>query len=370
MNILERHLLREFLVMFLGTVLFFSIIVVFSEMLSQMQFYLALIKMGPHLAAKIPKYHFLRIPYIITGYLTPVCIMFSATFVLGTFVKNNEMMAVYASGISLMRFIRVLIVTSIVICFVSIIAWEFVAAPWVQESQRISDEMYNRPRMQGNNDNLMLYGKGGRMLFIRSYSIREQRMRGGLIVTAGDGNVLHEKLAFQEGVWVAASNAWLLTGGVKTMFMSNRVASVLVFSNLMLAMPETPVHFERPETAAEFMTLAQSLRYIEKLRDVHGDTSEAETKMHLRLAITFISVIIILIAAAFARFSSQSVLVVSFAFVIGFVLVFYLVMSITTSLANMRILPPIVGAWFPDVLFFGVAVYFFRRIQSNAPSGR
>ncbi|MEK6795859.1 MAG: LptF/LptG family permease [Spirochaetota bacterium] len=370
MNTLERHLLREFFLMFLGTVVFFSIIVTFSEMLSQMQFYLALVKMGPKLAANIPKFHLLRIPYIITGYLTPVCIMFAATFVLGTMVKNNEMMSVYGSGISLSRFIRVLIIASIVICGTSIIVWEFIAAPWVQESQRVSDEMYNRPRRLGNNDNLMLYGRGNRVIFIRSYSIPEKRMQGGLIITTGAGNIMQEKLTFREGTWVAASNAWLLTGGAHTVFVSNRVAGVTVFSNFMHAMPETPVHFEKPETSPELMTLAQSLRYIEKLKDVHGDTSEAETKMHLRLAITFISIIIILISAAFARFSSQSVLVVSFALVIGFVLAFYLVMSISTSLSNMRILPPIVGAWLPDILFLGIAIYLFRRIQSNSPSGR
>ncbi|MBI4976665.1 MAG: LptF/LptG family permease [Spirochaetes bacterium] len=365
MKLIERYLLVEFLKVFAGTIIFFAVIVQFSEILSQIQYYVKI----PDRLHLVGMYYLLRIPFVIFSYLIPVAVMFSTTFVLGNMVKNNEMISVYNSGVGLVRFIRILLIVSVIFAAVNIAAWEFIAAPFAQRAALLTDNFYMRNKNYDCNDNISFYGRNGRMYFVKRFCVSTGVMQQGLVLTVTN-NELSEKFAFRDAVWLPASNAWEFHNGIVTVFRSNHVVSATPFSNMQLTLPEQPYHFSRETADLNMMTLAQNKRYVEKMRDIGGKTAEAETNFYFRIAFSFISIIIVLLAASFARFSSQSVLVASFALVIGFLLAFYVVMSIGTSLANINILPPVIGAWLSNIVFLILAIVLLRRSQSAAPSGR
>ena len=99
MKKLNFYLLSEFLTLFFGSLFLFVVLVTIADLSSKLSYYTEHSEYMRYFII----YHVARIPHNMY-YIFPVALMFSSTYVLGTFVKNKEMLAVQNSGISLFRY--------------------------------------------------------------------------------------------------------------------------------------------------------------------------------------------------------------------------------------------------------------------------
>ncbi|MDA0000284.1 LptF/LptG family permease [Brachyspira hyodysenteriae] len=163
MKKLNAYLLKEFLSFFFGSLLLFVVLVTIADLSSRLSFYTE----HPELINYFITYHLARAPHN-TYYIFPVALMFSSTYVLGTFVKNKEMLAIENSGISLFKFSMPMFIIVIGLCLFLVFFWEFVAAPLNKVSFAANDAMRGREQVSKSGP-WQLFGRNNHLYFIETY---------------------------------------------------------------------------------------------------------------------------------------------------------------------------------------------------------
>lgn len=354
-KLLPRHTIKDFILYMLGALIFLGIIGFLAEFLGYLEEYIS----RPGQLASGVIYHLLRIPYIMY-YVFPLSIMFSATFVLGTMVKNNEMICVYNAGISLFSYIKELLLIVLILGIGVVLFWEYIAAPAAQKAEEIKKERRRVKTSRRYNNEISIYGMDGNVFFIDKYDIEEQTMFDVVFINIDEENRVKSRLRAENASY-DEEVGWSFYDGSMVLFdEAGSETSLSTFSQTNIPIREKPHHFERESVSLEFMSISQNYKYLLKMRDIHGNEAEAETEFHYKFAVAFISLILVILSAAFARFSSQSVLVISLALVLLCAILFYVVMFVGKSLASSGVIPPIMGAWLNNIVFFVIAVTIFR----------
>ncbi|MFH1847700.1 MAG: LptF/LptG family permease, partial [Candidatus Omnitrophota bacterium] len=133
--------------------------------------------------------------------------------------------------------------------------------------------------------------------------------------------------------------------------------------NGILDIRETPEDFEKQRFKIEFMTYRDLSSYIDKLSGISGGVvQKLSVEAHNRLSFPFINLVIILIGAAFALKTKRGSRLrgVAAGFTIG--IIFYSVTAISIAFGKGGLLPPIISAWLPNVMFAGWGAYLINQI--------
>ena len=127
--------------------------------------------------------------------------------------------------------------------------------------------------------------------------------------------------------------------------------------------PETMDGFIEGETPPEEMTYAQLSRYAGELRRKGFETRGYETDLHAKIAYPLLNVLISMLAIPFAMRSPRSGGVwrsIGLGILMGFAC--WVVLSASLSLGRKGMLPALLAAWLPGVLFAGSGAALFRGV--------
>lgn len=356
MKLLERFLFFNFIKILVGSLLFFSIITLFVEFVSYVE---ELLKKDVFWLGA--QYHAMRIP--ITMYtIFPITVMFSSVYVLGDMVKHKEIISVYNAGVSTLDFIKKLIVFVFILSIGFIFFREYIAAPLAQDADEIKQTWRRRVERRTKNYNVTVFGQRRLLHTAKMYDMTEKKLYSVVMIKRGENNEVLQRLTAKTAHWNSETEDWTFNEGYFTMFdESGEVEKVTGFKATNYPMEELPYYFDVEEQDFTLMTIRENYRHLQKMRSINGSIAESETELHFKMSTAVISFILVILAAVFARFSTQSVLVVSFALVIAFTLVFYIFIFIGTSAAKAGFVPPVVGAWAANVFFTLLSVFLFYR---------
>lgn len=353
MKKLQKYLLSEFLVFFFGALFFFVVLVTIADLSSRLEYYT---RNTQHMRYFII-YHLMRAPHNLY-YIFPVALMFSSTYVLGTFVKNKEMLAIQNSGISLFKFTVPLFVIVIILCLSLVAFWQFVAAPANKVVFSTNDIIYNRSKSTERN-NISFFGSDGYVYFIDTYYYESRTMRNAVILHLLDDGGIEMRISAPEVVWSNEDEKWYAKNAVISRFKSDKEISIEYIDNFQLNILERPELFDNPPLL-DSMTLTEEYDLIKLRKSVNMNTNRFETDFHYRISYCFSGFVIVMLAALFSKFSTQSVLVVSLVMVIMVSLLYYSVLMFFRSLGDVGFIPPIIAAWMPNTIFAILCLISFK----------
>lgn len=353
MKKLQKYLLTEFLTFFFGSLFFFVVLVTIADLSVRLEYYTR----NTQYIKYFMTYHLMRAPHN-AYYIFPVALMFSSTYVLGTFVKNKEMLAIQNSGISLFKFTAPLFVIVIILCLSLVAFWQFVAAPSNKVVFSVNDIIYNRSQPTERN-NITLFGSGGYVYFIETYYYDTKTMTNAVLLHLLNDGGIEMRLSAPEIVWSEEDGKWHAYNAVVTRFSREKEISVDYVDNLTLDILERPEHFDNPPVL-DSMSLSEEYNLIKLRKSVNMNTSRYETDFYYRISYCFSGFVIVMLAALFSKFSTQSVLVVSLVMVIMVSLLYYSVLMFFRSLGDIGLIPPIISAWMPNTIFAVLCLISFK----------
>ncbi len=132
------------------------------------------------------------------------------------------------------------------------------------------------------------------------------------------------------------------------------------YDELVLDVLEEPRHFQR-EKRFETLSFSDMRELINIRKTINMNYSDLSTEFQFRLAFAFAPFVIVVLSTLFAKFSTQSVLVVSLAFVIVSALIYYTVLMLGVSFGRSGVLPPFIAAWGANILFLLTSAFIFRK---------
>jgi len=93
---------------------------------------------------------------------------------------------------------------------------------------------------------------------------------------------------------------------------------------------------------------------------------EIQKRLALPLACLVLGLFSIPIACVFRALKQQQGLVLA----LGVFLVYYSMLSVAESVGELRLVPPVIGIWVPNVLFTAMGLFFLRQaVHERVPSG-
>ena len=358
MLIIPRYVLKEYLKLFalcLGATAGLYLIVDILEKLDTLLEYHASVGLAVgYFLAKIP---------MIVYQMIPVTVLLSTLLTLGMMARHNEITALRASGISLLRIVAPLILVSLMLALALVVGDELVISPLAFKAEQIKEVSIKKKERRGffNKDQLW-YHNGRNIYYVKEFDPQRDILKGIIILTFDDQFALERRL---DAVWARWSNGdWhFYQGNLKT-FVDGRVSQQQNFTNKIIELPETPQTFKTVEKKAEEMSFSELKKLAGNLQSQGYDASKYRVDMQAKLAYPFAALIMVFVGIPFALKTGRSkgiALGIGISLCIAFL--YWASFSLSMALGHGAVLPPLLAAWFTNLLFILAGIFMFIHIK-------
>ncbi|MEQ1834796.1 MAG: LptF/LptG family permease [Candidatus Eisenbacteria bacterium] len=357
MRILDRYLLREFLVYLALGLLGFIVIFIVVDLIEKMDVFL------DHKApwALIAQYFINLAPDVVVKML-PVALLLATFLALGQLNKFGELTAMRAGGLSLARILFPVLLVATGCVGASLMLGEFVVPAATRARETILEERIQHlaRAIPSERADVTYLGRGGRIWVVGLYLVHERRMHDVSLQEFKNGELVR-RIDAVEASW--DGKRWVFASGYVRSFDHGREHAE-GFGNMSVnGLAERPDDFAKEGHKPDEMNWFELRGYIERLRASGARVENYLVDLHLKLAFPLICLIVVLIGGALATRLRMQGAALGFGLSVAISFFYYGIMRAGQALGHNGALPPYVAAWSADVLFGTVALIMFAQAQ-------
>ena len=357
--LIDKYIFKEFLIPFVALIIGFTFLFLVGELLDDLEDFIkggASFKTTAH-------YFILKLPENFR-FILPISILLSAIYAMANMGKNNEITALRASGISLMRCGGSLYIFSIILTFVSFAFNETVIPTAQKKAYKIRCEVKNRPY---NEFNWLSYlnNKDGRVWLFDKFSLEGEQKNVYVKQLSGAKKTKWEIQA--KTVLFDEKSGWNFKDATKTTFDSEgefvikteKLPNIYFNPEELVETPSSIVQGTKPNDDLPLPVILDKLNSPGSLPQKEID--RCRTILYNRLAFPWSCFISILIAIPLATKSNRSGV---FGFVIkaiGIMIAYQFIAQICVVFGKNGILNPMVAGISPTVMLLIFSLYQFRE---------
>jgi lipopolysaccharide export system permease protein len=360
MKIIDRYITREFLIPFFYCLSVFVSLYIVIDLFSRLEDILR-----HHVTITVLLQYYLAFLPIIFVRTAPMSVLLSTLYVLGNLTKYNELTALKASGVNIWRLALPFFYLGLIISFSTLMINERIVPQANLVSASVKEEHLDKETTDPQArvvENIALYGTKNRLIHVRRFQVQEKLLQEITILEQDEDEMVTAKIQAKEAKWI--NNNWVFFDC--TIYKFNKTGQTIneprSYPKMFIDIEEEPKDFLRRESSAEFMSFRKLKGYIRRLSGSGAQiVHKLSVDLHHKLSFPFISVVIIFLGIPFAL-SAQGqgkVASIGLSIVIGFF--YYTVEALSLALGKRGALPPVVSAWFANMLFAAAAVMLMRR---------
>jgi lipopolysaccharide export system permease protein len=356
-RILDRYLLREFaLYLALGLAGFIAIFIV-VDLIEKINVFLD--HDAPFLL--VARFYLFRAPEVVVQ-VFPVALLLSTFLALGQLNKFGEITAMRAAGMSLLRILAPVFAVAAFSSLASLAIGELIVPNANQERDRIYDEQIQSLQSKRTTERLDLtyLGRGGRIFYMRSYRIDEERMMKVTLQEFHDGE-LTRRIDAESAEW--DGDRWVFHAGYVRTFEGDAEQARPFQQMAVDGIAEHPADFAKETPKPDEMNFIDLRNYVERLRASGARVETYLVDLHLKLAFPLINFIVVLIGASLATRLRMQSAALGFGLSVGISFVYYAFMRTGQALGHTGALEPYLAAWLGDLVFGAVGLVMIAQAQ-------
>jgi lipopolysaccharide export system permease protein len=357
-RILDRYIASRFLRALFFSLLVFLAIFIIVDLVEHLDEFID----ARAERSQVVRYYANYVPYIFVLML-PVSMLLATLFSVGTLSKQNELLAMKASGISLYRFAQPLLILGFLISLLTMVFGEIVVPKTNQARSEIKNVEIPGRRAEQKTFVYNLYRQGaeGRIFRFERYDLTET-FGFGVLVQNFNGHTLTsviraDRMRLRDGHWV-------LEQGEERRFVG--VDSVVVTPFAELTRPDWP---EKPETFAQREKDPENMGFyeLEKLARAKersgADATEERVALQLKIAFPFSCLIMVLLGVPIASAPKRAGFALSFGITFGIAFVYFTFTDVLQALGTAGKISPYAAAWTMNLAFLAVggSLFLFTR---------
>ena len=345
-----KYWCRKFFAIFIGALLFFLMVLCLVDLFMNLWRYIA----QNVSAAEILRYRFL---YSKSSFLffTFSC-AFGAAYVLSDLYAKNELTAVFASGVSLLRFTMPLLIISAILSVALFFFEDNVVVPYYRQKNEMQNKLLEIQPIK-DASNAVVICDGGRTVYkALMYDANLKTLYVVYVVSRDSENHVSSILRCQSASW--NGDFWQLNNAVLYRIKDNKVSVDLNYSGITLTEP--PESFETSNISVEEVSVEEAKQYIEYRRRAGLPYSEALSVYYKKFSFPCILFIVVFLSVGLSGRTRKNVLLVSLLLCVGAAVLYYVLQMVTMLLAKFEYISPLAGAWLP-VIFFIILSYILLR---------
>ncbi len=366
MKIIDRYIIRQFIVSFFFSLLAFIIIFIIVDMME---------KLDDFIDAKAPEqtvieYYIFSVPEIVK-FVTPVAVLLAALFVTSRLSSQNELAAIKSSGMSLYRMMAPFLAVATVICGASIYLNGWIVPYANQKKFAIQRTHLDRSTPSLFKYNILFQEGPTRIVSINYYDSRSMCANQVSIqdFDKNDITIMRDRLDAQRMQWVkspgnnAGEGKWILLNGTSRNFADSSQAlstfDTLTIGKLLL----TPTDIEKKQRTPDEMDYTDLREFIANQQRAGQDVSRWMVEYNSKIAFPFASIIIILFGVPFAAGRPRTGAALGIGIAAGVAFLYLVFMKSSQVFGYNGDLNPLFTAWLANLIFLAAGIANLVRVQ-------
>jgi lipopolysaccharide export system permease protein len=345
---LQRYILVEFsklvLITLLSFIVLFIMIDLFEDMGNFMENRVPVLAAATFLMYKMP---------LIIGQVAPITVLLSVILSLGILARHGEITAIKAGGIRLMRVLMPLFVIGALISVAVILMNESVTPVALKKAESFKREWFNGVKSGAFGHSGVWVRAPEKIFNIRRMDLENNQLHGLTCYIIGrrftvKGRIEARLVTFDDGRWTApTATVWSFPAQGRT---RKTESTELVIDGL--AAPEDLANIESYQKTMSFGELRQ---YVKSLEADGYEAYKYKTDLYGRLSFPLVNFIMVFVGIPFAlKTGRHGGIAAGVGLSVMIAFSYWIVFAITTSLGHSGVMPPLLAAAFPDVLFLAV----------------
>jgi lipopolysaccharide export system permease protein len=351
MKLIDRYLIRQFVVPFLFCLAAFVLVYVIYDLSAHLDNYVE---------DQIPfsvvlRYYVIQMPLVLVTAIIPLSILLAMVYSLGGLSRHNEITAMRANGISLYRILSPFLVLGLGFTMLLLYLNECFAPAAYEKSEQLIDE-YDKDHDDGERVvQLAFYNPVAGRTWTGRWASGSTVFTDVSVRNFEEGRVT-EKISARESCYIKEEGEekgewWFQDGAVQHYDSEERpLGQEIPFGKRRFAFEETPEDFlssQKDSASMGYIELRRNMRFFPADTDIYR---RKLVDLYYKLAFPFIGFTIILIAFPLAIKASRGGAVGSVGVCIALVIFYYTISIISIALGHGGVFPPIISAWLPNLV--------------------
>ena len=355
---LYRYVILEYLKIFalsLSSLILIYLVVLFFQKIDvfikyQAPFYL------------IFKYLLFKIPEVTFQWTLPYGVLLATLLTLGTFSRFSEITAMKAGGVSLYRITFPLFIFAFLVCLFSFLGNEYVVPFSNRKTQHILNVQVRKEQTGFFRNYKIWYLSGNQIFNIQLLDRKNRTLKGLTLYQFNDQFHCVQRVDAREAKW--NDGKWRFYDGAIRDFDEKGYTKMTPFKEMEFSLKENWESFQKVERESGEMSYTDLRTYIQKIRSAGYDATRYLADLYAKLSYPFLNVVMVLIGIPFALKTGRSggvALGIGLSVMIGFTygVIFYIFISFGRS----GILPPLLSAWTPTLIFGLTGVFTLMNVR-------
>lgn len=305
--------------------------------------------------SKIIWFFYLKIPSIVAR-IAPVGILLAILVVFGLMNKNNEIIALKSSGVSIYYLLKPVVSIGLFLTVLIFLLSELIVPITISKVNRIWNlEVKKRSSVVSKGKNIWIKDNHA-IYYITYYNPANSTIFGVTLNFFDDEFRLTRRIDAKKGVF--EKGRWIFYEIIEQQLdKKNNNYRVTFHEDLAEPFHFLPEDIKRVVKKSEEMNLLELLEYIKNIENEGYDASVYKVDMYAKLSFPFVCFIMCLVGTGVGgRGKIKESLSVSVCYGIGIVFLYWIFYSFCLSLGYGEMLPPFIAAWTANfiLLCFGL----------------
>jgi len=357
-NRIDRYILNLFWTSFAAGLVIFVSLFLATDVMS------TVIRFNNVDGAVFVTYYSYYLPEVIHKML-PVASVVGMVLTISTLNKGSELIALFASGMSLFRISRWIFISLALLALVDFVSSDKLLPSFMRQKNFVYyNDIEKKPsKFQTIKYDKIWYRSKNTIFNIKTLN-SEGNLAQGLSLYFFDEKWNLKQLLTAESVIMEGSK-WLLKNGTISVFTSDSSFPFNdKFKEKSIVMTEDAKDLRNTGQTADMLTHTELAQYISKNKEAGLDTVKYEVDYFSKLSYALAGLVMSLLALPFCVGQARNGgMAKNVGLVLGLVLVYWVLYSSMQTMGNHGTLPPLIAAWGANVIMTGIGSFFLLRLK-------
>ncbi len=326
-----------------------------------------------HIAmSRVFTYLFFLTPQLIFD-SAPISVLVAVLITFGVLTKHNEITAMKASGVSLYR-LAVPVLAGALLMSGGLFSFAYYYVPDANRKQdAIRKEIKGKPvQTHMHPDRHWVFDLGSnndpRVFYFKYIDGEQKLMVGPQVFELDPADFRVQKhIAAEKARWEPALGTWIFENGWSRQDPGGRHEQFRNFAGQATTFPEIderPDYFLQEVLQDQQMNYQELAAYIRELQRSGIDTITLQVSFYRKFALPLFALVMALISVPFAFLTGNRGAMAGVGLSFGIAIAYWAIGRLFEQLGDVNLLPAMIAAWSPDVLFAMFGMYFFTRMRT------
>jgi len=314
----------------------------------------------------VANYLFFLLPFVL-NYMTPMAVLVAAMVTFGLLEKTSQVVVLKASGLSLFRLAAPAILCSLLLSAIVFLNQDYIL-PFTNRRQdsllHLIRSGQEPPQTSFQTDHKWIFGANSRIYNYEHFSPKDNvfaRLR--ILDFSKDPYGISSHVFARKAEWDGPTASWILEDGWERRFDGER-QSFEAFEKRRMNWPERPEYFMKDSRESQMMTLKELSRHINDLARSGFDVLDLKIDLYRKISFPATCVVMMIVGLPFAFSVGKRGALYGVTIGIAIGIFYWGMLSLFEQMGKYEILPPLLAAWGPNLMFGAGGLYLFLKART------